>query len=97
MEVDFLDKAIDDIEFFKMDRSKIPSEQIIDYGMPFLVDILGNDLSVVFLTRKKYKLPTGRVVRAKFDATVISDCNKAYGTPLNGYWMIPNQFIEKTK
>lgn len=89
--------AMDDIEFFKKDLSKIPSEQIIDYGMPFLVDLIGNDLSVVILTKRKYKSPNGRVVRAKFDTTVVDDCRAIYGTPLNGYWIIPEQFITKIK
>lgn len=89
--------AMDDIEFFKKDLAKIPSEQIIDFGMPFLVDILGNDLSVVFLTKKKYRMPTGRLVRAKFNGTVVDDCRETYGTPLNGYWIIPERFITKIK
>src|ERR1700741_3581480 len=59
-------KAMDDIEFFKLDKSTIAPEKIIDYGTPFLVDALGNDLSVVLLTKRKYKLPNGRLVRAKY-------------------------------
>ncbi len=86
---------MDDIEFFKKDLSKIPKDQIIHYGMPFLVDALGNDLSIVILSRRKYKLPTGRVIRAKYDSMNIDDCRKQYGTPLNGYWVIPQQFIIK--
>ncbi len=87
--------AMDDIEFFKKDISSIPIEQIINYGMPFLVDLVGNDLSVVILTKRKYKNPKGRLVRAKFDTTIVDDCRSLYGTPLNGYWMIPEQFITK--
>lgn len=89
--------AMDDIEFFKKDMDKIPPKQIIDYGMPFMVDIIGNDLSIVFLTKRKYKSPNGRVVQAKFDTTVVDDCRKIYGTPLNGYWIIPDEFITKIK
>ncbi len=87
--------AMDDIEFFKKDLSTIPTQQIINYGMPFLVDLTGNDLSVVILTKRKYKNPNGRLVRAKFDTTIVDDCRSLYGTPLNGYWMIPEQFITK--
>ena len=87
--------AMDDIEFFKKDKDLIPAAQIINYGDAFLVDLIGNDLSVVILTKRKYKSPNGRVVRAKFDTTVVDDCRKLYGTPLNGYWIIPEKFITK--
>jgi len=63
--------------------------------MPFLVDALGNDLSICFLSRRKYKLPDGRVIRSKFYTTIIEDCRGLWGTPLNGYWVIPSQFITK--
>lgn len=86
--------SIDDIEYFKIDKSKIKLSQVINYGMPFLVDALGNDLSIVVLTKRKYKLPSGRAIKAKFDRTIIEDCHKLYGTALNGYWMIPDKFIE---
>ena len=85
--------SIDDIEFFKMDKSKITLDTLIDYGTPFLVDALGNDLSIVVQTKKKYKLPNGRVVKGIFDRTLIDDCRKLYGTPLNGYWIIPQRFL----
>jgi hypothetical protein len=84
----------DDIEFFKMDKSKITLDCFIDYGMPFLCDVLGNDLSIVELSRKKHKMQNGRVLRMKFIATVIKDCRKTYGTCLNGYWIIPDQFLK---
>ena len=86
--------SISDIEYFKMDKSKIPLDTVIDLGTPFLVDAIGNDLSIIILTKRKYKLPTGRAVNAKFDRTLISDCRKLYGTPLNGYWIIPKQFLK---
>jgi hypothetical protein len=89
--------AMNDIEFFKKDKSKIPLEKVIDYGEPFLVDALGNDLSIVILSRRKYKLSTGRVIRAKFVTTIIDDCHKIYGTALNGYWKIPSEFIKPIK
>jgi hypothetical protein len=85
--------SIDDIIFFKMDKSKITLDTVIDYGAPFLVDALGNDLSIIIQTKRKYKLPNGRAVKGKFDRTLINDCRKLYGTPLNGYWIIPDRFL----
>ena len=84
-----------DIEFFKKDKSKIPLEKVIQYGEPFLVDALGNDLSIVILSKRGYRLPTGRVIKAKFVTTIIEDCSKVFGSPLNGYWKIPSQFISE--
>ena len=86
-------ELMNDIERFKMAPSSLKLNQIVDYGMPFLVDALGNDLSVCFLSRRKYKLPTGRVVSMKLGETVVSNCRKVFGTPLNGCWVIPPQFI----
>ena len=83
-----------DIEFFKMDKSTISLDTLIDFGTPFLVDAVGNDLSIVELTKKKYKLPTGRAINAKFVRTLIYDCRAIYGTPLNGYWIIPSRFFK---
>ena len=71
------------------------AEQVVDYGEYFLVDILGNDLTVVQLTRRKYKIPDGRTVQCKIIKSIISDCRKEYGTPLNDCWVIPKQFIEE--
>ena len=86
--------SIEDITFFKMDKSKITLDTLIDYGTPFLVDAIGNDLSVVIQTKKKYKLPNnGRAINGRFDRTLITDCRKLYGTPLNGYWIIPCRFL----
>lgn len=83
-----------DIEYFKMDKSKIPLDQVIEVGGYFMTDILGNDLSVIKLTNRKYKVPGSKyAVNAKFIKTVVLDCHKTYGTALNGYWMIPPQFI----
>ena len=89
--------SIDEIEYFKTDKSKIPLEKVINYGDPFLVDALGNDLSIVILSKRRYKLPTGRAINAKFDRTLISDCRSQYGTPLNGYWIIPKRFLKDNK
>lgn len=86
-----------DIEFFKKDKSKIKFDSIIDVGTPFLVDALGNDLSILILSKRKYTLPNGRVVNAKFDTTLIDDCRKIYGTPLNGFWIIPDSFLNIKK
>ncbi len=86
--------SIEEIEYFKTDKTKILPETIIQYGEPFMVDALGNDLSIVILSKRGYKLPTGRVIRAKFLTTIIEDCRSLFGTPLNGYWKIPSQFIK---
>lgn len=92
--------AMNDIEYFyKTDeeRRKITYDQVIDYGMPFLVDAVGNDLSVCILTRRKYRLPypSRRVVGMKFDRTMIDDCREVLGSPINGYFVIPDRFIVK--
>jgi hypothetical protein len=86
--------SIEEIEYFKTDKSKIPLEKVINYGEPFLVDALGNDLSIVILSKRKYKLPTGRFIHAKFVTTILDDCRSIFGTPINGYWKIPSQFIK---
>lgn len=86
--------SIEEIEYFKTDKTKILPETIIQYGEPFMVDALGNDLSIVILSKRGYKLPNGRVIRAKFLTTIIEDCRSLFGTPLNGYWKIPSQFIK---
>lgn len=87
--------SILDIEFFEIDKSKITLDTVIDIGTPFLVDAIGNDLSIIVLARRKYKLPNGRAVYAKFDRTLISDCRALYGMSLNGYWIIPDKFLIK--
>jgi hypothetical protein len=89
--------SISDIIFFKMDKSEITLDTLIDYGTPFLVDALGNDLSILVQTRRKYKLPNGRAVEAKYDRTLIDDCRELYGTSLNGYWIIPDRFLTVKK
>lgn len=86
--------SILDLEHFGQNTSLIPDEKIINLNEPFLVDALGNDLSVVVLTKKRYKLPTGRVVNFKYIKTIVEDCREIYHTPLNGYWKIPKQFIK---
>jgi len=91
--------ARNDIDFFYKtdeDKRKITLDSVIEYGQPFLVDAIGNDLSVCILTKRKYKLPTGRVVRMKFDRTIIDDCRTFLGSPVNGYYVIPDRFIART-
>ena len=85
---------IDEIEYCKSDKSKIPFVKVIQYGEPFLIEALGNDLSIVILSKRKHRLPTGRVITAKYVKNIIDDCNNQFGTPLNGYWKIPEQFIQ---
>lgn len=91
--------AMDDIEFFKKDKSKIALNQVIDYGTPFMTDALGGDLSILVLSKRKYKLPTGRVVTSKFDRSIIEDVVKTFNgySSIGHYWMIPEQFITYLK
>ena len=70
-----------------------PAERLIDVDEPFLVDVLGNDLSIIILTKTLQKQPKGRKRRFIFVKTIIEDCHKQYGTALNGYWKIPSQFL----
>ena len=81
--------------YYKTDKekSKITLDQVIEYNAPFLVDLIGNDLSVCILTKRKYKTPNGRAVHAKLDRTIISDCRATFGSCLNEYWIIPDRFI----
>jgi len=88
-------ETIDEIELFEMDKSKITLDCVINYNMPFLCDVLGNDLSIVELTKKTNKMPNGRKLKLKFVETVIRDCHEIYGTALNGYWIIPKEFFIK--
>lgn len=89
--------ARNDIDYFyktDKDKSKIRLDQVIEYGMPFLVDAIGNDLSVCILTKRKLKLPNGRVVKMKFDRTIIDDCRSVFGSPVNNYYVIPDRFLK---
>tara|TARA_R110000868_G_scaffold172812_4_gene408810 strand:- start:187 stop:540 length:354 start_codon:yes stop_codon:yes gene_type:complete len=92
-EVIKIGNSISDIEHFKKDKANISLDSLINYGDYFLVDALGNDLSVCKSARKKYTLPNGRVVSMKHEGILIEDCRKQYGSPINGYWVIPEQFI----
>ena len=85
--------SISDVVYFKKDTTKIMFSDVIAYGQPFLLDLLGNDLSIAVLTKKRYKTPKGRSVKVRFVRTIIENCREQYGTPLNGYWIIPNDFI----
>lgn len=83
-----------DIDFFKEDDSKIDKNLIIEYGMPFMVDLIGNDISVCVLTRRRFFVSSMRLVNCKLKKTVIDDCLKQYGDYLNGCWVIPKEFIK---
>jgi len=81
--------SIREIEFFKMDKSKITLDTVIFFNEPYLVDI---DSHIVLgtLTRRKYKVPPyGRAVHLKIIEYIVENRNH-----VNGYWMIPDRFIE---
>lgn len=84
-----------EIEIFKKDRSKITLDTYVNYGDFFIVDLIGGDLSVCKLTRRKYKTPKGRMVSCKLIKTLIDDCHSIYETALNGCWVIPRKFISE--
>jgi hypothetical protein len=86
--------TIEAIEYFKKDKSKIPLSSVINIGDAFLVDALGNDLSVCIASEKMHRLPDGRKIKAKFVATIITDCRAVYGSPVNNCWIIPIQFVK---
>jgi len=71
-------------------RIAVSPDEIINYGDLFLVDAIGNDLSLCKLTKRKYKID-GRLVGFKLIKTIIPDCRKEFGDILNGYWMVPNE------
>lgn len=74
--------------------NKVDPSHIIEYGVPFLVDAIGNDLSVCTLTKRKYKI-NGRVVGMKLQKTIIDNCNSVYGSPINNCFLIPDRFVTK--
>lgn len=86
--------TVDDVVKFGTHK-KIEKDTLVNYGEYFLVDILGNDLTVVKLTKKKYKTPNGRLVNAKIILTLINDCKKQYGSCINGYFHIPLEYYIK--
>ena len=84
--------SMQDIDYFNLPTSSLDYDEVIDYGDFFLVDAIGNDLSVCRLTRRNYKLPTGRLVPMKLIKTILPDVRSLIGSPLNGYWVIPRQY-----
>lgn len=85
-----------DIDFqpFQIDVSKLNPDSIIEYGMPFLVDLVGNDISVCVLTRRRLRASYHRLVQCKLKKTIIDDSLKQYGDYLNGCWVIPKEFTK---
>lgn len=66
--------------------STVTLDMVISYGDKYLVDI-GGYIAVLTLTKRKYKLPGGRVVKSKFDRSLIVNKHS-----VNGYWIIPDRF-----
>ena len=73
---------------------EIWNPKYIQYWEQFLVDIIGNDLSVVTLSKKKHKIWGRGWLNCILEKTIISDCRKVYWTPLNWYWIIPDKFYK---
>lgn len=75
-----------------MNPEKLKKQKFIAYGEPYLVDVIGCDLSVVWSSKKKHKLKTScgtRSLNLKFDRTLLQN----FGFVVNGYWAIPERFI----
>lgn len=62
-------------------------------GHLFLCDCIGNTVDLCLSTKKKYRNAAGRAVNCKVIATLIPDCCKQLGSPVNGCWMIPYNLI----
>ena len=80
-------------EIASSERAMPPPERLIGVDEPFLVDVLGNDLSIIILTKTLQHQPEGPKRKFIFVKTIIEDCHEQYGTALNGYWKIPSQFL----
>ena len=69
--------TISDLKIFGIHKP-IKGYHIANYGEYFLVDLIGNDISLVKLTKIEFKTPTGRMVKCKLIKTIIEDCKKTY-------------------
>ena len=79
-----------DVEWFGREKYKdLPLNQFVNYGEQILTDALGNDLSMITVTRKKHKLPNGKKINGRLIGTLIYDCHATYGTAINGCWVVP--------
>jgi len=79
-----------------MNLEKLKEQKFIAYGEPYLIDVIGCDISVVWSSKKKHKLKTSCGIRSlslEFDRTLMKD----FGFVVNGYWAIPEQFIFNRK
>jgi hypothetical protein len=50
-----------------------------------------------YKTKKKYRNADGRAVQCKVIETIITDCHKQLGTPVNGCWIIPYHLLKTTR
>jgi hypothetical protein len=92
-----LQKAYTNQELMLTNNPKAYDKQkFIAYGEPYLVDVIGCDISVVWSSSKKHKIKTScgeRSLNMEFDRTLM----KNFGFVVNGYWAIPEQFIFNRK
>ena len=65
----------------------------IPKGEYFLCDLIGNTVDLCKKTDREYKVPiTGRKEACKHITTLISNCTKQLGTPVNGCWRLPESW-----
>lgn len=58
-------------------------------GAYFLCDCIGNTVDLCKKTKRKFRNADGRLVACKVIETIIPDCAKKLGGPINGEWVIP--------
>ena len=65
----------------------------LSVGDFFLCDCIGNTVDLCIKTNKWYKNKAGRAVQCKVIETLISDARATLGSPVNGEWSIPYEYL----
>lgn len=97
--IENLDKFLNGLSYKDFHNGKMPRlKGDLDNGQLFVTDYHGNDLSLC----KKVK-PRGRAAsnpyrdwktEVKLIKTIVDNCNKKYGSPINGPFLLP-EFLTK--
>lgn len=65
----------------------------IEPGTYFLCDCIGNTVDLCKKTKRRFRNADGRLVACKVIETIIPDCQKKFGSPINGKWVIPYHLL----